>query len=98
MLSASTRAGGAGRAGGAVDVGAVQPSATQEAATALSSSERAYREAMLRDIEHRIRQDGPHSAQPHPSRAKQFMPFAALKGYRQLLVEKEAESICRPQT
>lgn len=69
--------------------GIAQSGATQEPATALSSSERAYREAMLRDIEHRIRQDGPHVARPHPNRAKQFMPFAALKGYRQLLAEKE---------
>lgn len=95
MPSASTRAGGAG---GTVGAGAVQPSAAQEAATALSASERAYREAKLRDIERRIRQDGPHVARPHPNRAKQFMPFAALKGYRRLLAEKETESICRPQT
>ncbi len=61
----------------------------------LSNSERAYRETKLRDIEERIRQHGPHVAQAHPSRAKQFMPFAALKGYHQLLTEKEAAAARR---
>lgn len=62
----------------------------------LSNSERTYRETKLRDIEERIRQHGPHVAQAHPSRAKQFMPFAALKGYHQLLAEKEAEITRKP--
>lgn len=28
-------------------------------------------------------------ARPHPDRARQFMPFAALKGYRELVRQQE---------
>lgn len=63
----------------------------------LSTNEQAYRQAKLRDIEERVRRHGPHVAQAHPNRAKQFMPFAALKGFHQLLEEKEAEIERRSQ-
>lgn len=32
----------------------------------------------------------PHRALPHPDRARQFVPFAALKGYYELLRAQEA--------
>ena len=52
-------------------------------------AERAYRESVLRDIERRIEADGPHEARPHPDRARQFMPFSALKGYHEMAASKE---------
>ena len=55
----------------------------------LSHQERAYREALLRDIERRVAQNGPHVTRAHPDRARQFMPFAALKGYHELAKSKE---------
>ncbi len=57
----------------------------------LSHQERAYREALLRDIERRVAQSGPHEARAHPDRARQFMPFAALKGYHELAKSKELD-------
>lgn len=54
-----------------------------------SAQERAYRESVLRDIERRVKRDGPHVARSHPDRARQFMPFAALKGYHELAKSKE---------
>lgn len=51
-----------------------------------------HREIILRSIEARIQQDGPHVAKPHPNRARQFMPFAALKGYHELAQERERVS------
>lgn len=51
--------------------------------------ERDRRIALLRDIEERVRQDGAHAAQSHDDRARQFMPFAALKGYHDLVHERE---------
>ena len=52
-------------------------------------AERAYRAAVLRDIERRIRADGPYCARPHADRARQFMPFAALKGYHEMARARE---------
>ncbi|MBQ3106857.1 MAG: hypothetical protein IJC51_05270 [Eggerthellaceae bacterium] len=50
----------------------------------LSAQERAYRAAKLREINERVLRDGPHQARPHADRARQFMPFSALKGYHEL--------------
>lgn len=55
----------------------------------ISGQERAYRESVLHDVERRVAADGPHIARPHPDRARQFMPFAALKGYHELAKSKE---------
>lgn len=44
---------------------------------------------VLKAIETRIAQDGVHTAKPHADRARQFMPFAALKGYEELVAEAE---------
>lgn len=57
----------------------------------LSLYERERREAVLRDIAARVQQDGAHSARPHPNRARQFMPFAALRGFHELVHERSQE-------
>lgn len=36
-----------------------------------------------------------HQARPHPDRARQFMPFAALKGYYELV--RKQERVAQPQ-
>lgn len=55
----------------------------------LSAQEREYRSIKLLEIERRIQTDGPHRAVPSAQRARQFMPFAALKGYHELAHSKE---------
>lgn len=62
----------------------------------LDVREREYREAVLRDIELSIARCGPHAARDHPGRARQFMPFAALKGSQELACSKEAVLIPKP--
>lgn len=57
----------------------------------LTYEEAAYRRAKLAEIERRIAKHGKHTAQPHADRARQFMPFAALKGYNELAHSKEDE-------
>lgn len=59
-------------------------------ADAPTTQERHHRQAVLRDIEQRLRAEGPHEARSHPDRARQFAPFAALKGYRELIEQMEA--------
>ncbi|MBQ9955230.1 MAG: hypothetical protein IJO87_07350 [Eggerthellaceae bacterium] len=59
--------------------------------SAFPHEELAFREALLRDIERRVAQSGPHVARAHPDRARQFMPFAALKGYHELAKSKELD-------
>lgn len=49
--------------------------------------ERDYRAATLSNIERSVQKQGPHVSQPHESRARQFMPFAALKGYADMIQE-----------
>lgn len=56
---------------------------------ALGASEQARRESILDDIARRIELEGEHRAQAHATRARQFMPFAALKGYHELAHERE---------
>lgn len=56
----------------------------------LDPAEQAYRAAVLRDIAARERAEGPHVARAHADRARQFMPFAALKGYHEMAQEQEA--------
>ena len=55
----------------------------------ISAQEGAYRESVLRDVRERIRCDGEHVARPHPDRARQFMPFSALKGYHEMAMARE---------
>ena len=47
----------------------------------ISADERAYRERVLNDIARRVAEEGIHAAVPGDDRGRQFMPFAALKGY-----------------
>ena len=39
-----------------------------------------------------MRQHGAHFAANSPKRATQFMPFAALTGFEELMAEKEADA------
>lgn len=55
----------------------------------LDKHERERRENILRDIAARIKHDGDRVARPHAERARQFMPFAALKGYHELAHDRE---------
>ena len=55
----------------------------------VSAPELEYRARVLRDIAVRRGKDGPHAARAHADRARQFMPFAALKGYHELAHEQE---------
>lgn len=54
--------------------------------------EKEYRRAVLEAIERSIQEKGEHVAHDHPERARQFMPFAALKGYEDLLEQENARS------
>lgn len=47
----------------------------------ISADERAYRSRVLDDIARRVAEEGVHAAVPGDDRGRQFMPFAALKGY-----------------
>ena len=55
----------------------------------ISAQERAYRESVLHNVRERLHRDGPHEARPHSDRARQFMPFSALKGYHEMAASKE---------
>lgn len=59
--------------------------------------EKAYRRAVLHDLERRVEVTGAHVARDSPERARQFMPFAALKGYGELMRDKERMRIPRPE-
>ena len=47
------------------------------------------RRCILRDIAMRVRENGVHFAANSPKRATQFMPFAALKGYEEVIAKVE---------
>ena len=47
------------------------------------------RRRILQDIAAQVRQHGVHFAANSPKRATQFMPFAALKGYEEVIAEVE---------
>lgn len=57
---------------------------------ALDEAER--RRRILQDIAAQVRQHGVHFAANSPKRAAQFMPFAALTGFEELMAEKEADA------
>ena len=50
------------------------------------------RRCILRDFAMRIKENGIHFAANSPKRATQFMPFAALTGFEELIAEKEADA------
>ena len=47
----------------------------------ISADERAYRKRVLNDIARRVAEAGVHTSVPGDDRGRQCMPFAALKGY-----------------
>lgn len=57
----------------------------QRAASPLAAAESERKAAELLDIKTRVERDGIHRAREHEDRARQFMPFAALKGYDELV-------------
>ena len=55
----------------------------------ISADERAYRKRVLDDIARRIAEEGVHTAVPGDDRGRQFMPFAALKGYDEIVRDSQ---------
>ena len=55
----------------------------------VSERERERREKVLRGIVQRIVEDGPRHAMASPERGRQFIPFAALRGYDEMLEDVE---------
>lgn len=66
-------------------------------ASRLSKPEKDYQLATLRALERKYAKEGPHKARAHSDRARQFMPFAALKGYEKLIEAEEADSLTRTE-
>ena len=61
----------------------------QELLSVNDPREKEYRITILAAIERNIQTKGAHLAQPHDTRARQFMPFAALKGYADMVQEEK---------
>lgn len=57
--------------------------------TSISADERAYRKRVLDDIARRVAEEGVHTAVPGDDRGRQFMPFAALKGYDDIVRDSQ---------
>lgn len=55
----------------------------------ISTDERAYRKRVLDDIARRVAEEGVHTAVPGDDRGRQFMPFAALKGYDDIVRDSQ---------
>ena len=55
----------------------------------ISADERAYRKRVLGDIARRVAEEGVHTAVPSDDRGRQFMPFAALKGYDDIVRDSQ---------
>lgn len=55
----------------------------------ISADERAYRKRVLDDIARRVAEEGVHTAVPSDDRGRQFMPFAALKGYDDIVRDSQ---------
>lgn len=55
----------------------------------ISADERAYRKRVLDDIARRVTEEGVHTAVPGDDRGRQFMPFAALKGYNDIVRDSQ---------
>lgn len=58
----------------------------------ISDAERTRRERVLWEIALRVLDDGPRRATPSPERGRQFIPFAALRGYDEMIAEVERQS------
>ena len=55
----------------------------------LSADEAARRAQILDDIARRVAATGPRHATPSPKRGQLFMPFAALKGYDEVVAQAQ---------
>ena len=55
----------------------------------ISADERAYRKRVLDDIARRVAEEGVHTAVPGDDRGRQVMPFAALKGYNDIVRDSQ---------
>ena len=55
----------------------------------IPADERAYRSRVLDDIARRVAEEGIHTAVPGDDRGRQFMPFAALKGYDDIVRDSQ---------
>lgn len=55
----------------------------------ISTDKRAYRKRVLNDIARRVAEEGVHTAVPGDDRGRQFMPFAALKGYDDIVRDSQ---------
>lgn len=55
----------------------------------ISADEHAYRKRVLGDIARRVAEEGVHTAVPGDDRGRQFMPFAALKGYDDIVRDSQ---------
>ena len=55
----------------------------------ISADERVYRKRVLDDIARRVAEEGVHTAVPSDDRGRQFMPFAALKGYDDIVRDSQ---------
>lgn len=62
---------------------------TPDVWSGLSADEREYRAQVLDRIAQRVAVDGVRVSAPSPDRGSQFMPFAALKGYEEVIAEAE---------
>lgn len=58
--------------------------------------EQERRRAILQGIARRIAREGAHCACPHEARARQFMPFVALRGYSDMVAEAGLEDGTAP--
>lgn len=56
----------------------------------ISDDEREYRAQVLDDIAKRVAAEGVHHAMPGDDRGRQYMPFAALKGFDEVIAEGES--------
>ena len=59
------------------------------------AAERECRAGVLAALARHVQEEGPHTARPSPHRARQFMPFAALEGYGDLIAEEEERAAAR---
>lgn len=59
----------------------------------LDPMEREHREWALDQIMQRIAEERPRRAVASPARGRLFMPFAALEGYGEMLVEAEEDIV-----
>lgn len=79
-------------AGGQDVVQAIAGLPTPDVWPDLDQTERTRRTRILWEISVRIMADGPRRAIPSPERGRQFLPFAALQGYDQMIAETERKS------